>query len=67
MEETFGTAVPRVFLDLELTYEFNLWFKKNVVPFFPTSKVPRTEKMTPNIDFPKENHRTTSEGTTALF
>jgi len=41
--------------------------QKDVVPFFPTSKVPRTEKITPKIYFPKENHRTTSEGTTALF
>ena len=41
MEETFGTAVPRVFLDLELTYEFNLWFKKKCGSIFPYLQSPQ--------------------------
>ena len=47
MEETFGTAVPRVFLDLELTYEFNPWFKKMWFHFSLPPKSPELRRWLP--------------------
>ena len=66
MEETFGTALQSL-LDLELTYELNLWFK-TCGPLFPyLQSTQNWEDHNPNIYCPNKKRENTSEGETALF